>query len=156
MRESSRREAGVALIVTTLVLLLIGMIAMTALEDSEREATAGARSRANSRTLYAADAGIQLAMVRLSKSPPDLTAFDVNLADGANVQSRTRSAGSPTDIGQVGLGATPDGCDLSVDANCLPRIYQVNVTASYANSATAELEAKVSRTGGASEGNATY
>jgi Tfp pilus assembly protein PilX len=145
--SSYRREGGSALIVTTLILLLVSMLVLTSIRDSEQESTAGARSRASSRTLYAAEAGIQLALTRLTQTPPNLDAFDVNLADGASVQSRTRSEGSASDIDQVGLGAVTEGFALNVGggATSLSRVYELNVTAAYANAAAAELEARLAR-----------
>ena len=148
LRSSRRRERGSALIVTTLILLLVSMLVLTSIKDSEQESAAGARSRASSRTLYAAEAGIQLALRRLTQTPPNLESFDIDLTDiGANVQSRTRSEASPSDIDQVGLGETTEGYALNVGggATSLSRIYELNVTASYANSAAAELEARLAR-----------
>jgi len=147
--ERLPRERGSALIVTTLVLLLVGMLALTSLKDAEQESTAAGRARATTRTLYAADAGIQLALSRLTQSPPNLDAFDVDLADGANVQSRTRSSGTPSDIQQVGLGSSQqEGYALNVEggATSLTKIFQIDVTATYANAAVAELEARLNRT----------
>lgn len=148
LRMRARRQGGAALLVTTLVLLLVGMLALTSIKDSEQESTAGARSRATARTLYAADAGIHLALSRLSQTPPDLNSFDVDMADGANVQSRSRSQAGPVAIQQVSIGQAEDGYALNVGggASSLTRIYQVNVTASYANAAAAELEARLNRT----------
>jgi Tfp pilus assembly protein PilX len=145
--KPSRREAGSALMVTTLILLLVGMLVLGSIRDSEQESTAGARSRAASRTLYAAEAGIQLALTRLIQTPPNLDAFNVPLADGATVQSRTRAEGAPSDIDQVGLGQVTEGFSLNVGggATSLSRVYELNVTAAYANSAAAELEARLAR-----------
>lgn len=147
-RVEARAEGGSALLVTVLVLLLVGMLALTSLKDAEQEATAGGRSRASSRTLYAADAGIQMALARMAQSPPNLNAFDVNLADGANVQSRERTDALPKDIQQVSLGTAQEGYALNVEggATSISKVYQVNVTATYTSSAVAELEARLSRT----------
>jgi Tfp pilus assembly protein PilX len=144
---ASKRQAGSALIITTLVLLLVTVLALTSLQDSEMESTAGARSRATARTLYAADAGIQLALARLSQSPPNLDPFAVDLADGASVESRTRSDPAPEVIHQVALGEASEGYSLNVDggATDVTRIFELNVTAESANSATAELEARLGR-----------
>jgi len=143
-----RREGGVALLVTSLVLLLVGMLAIASLQDAEQESTAGARSRATARTLYAADAGIQLALGRLIQSPPNLNAFDLDLADGANIQSRARTETLPAPITQVSLGEAEEGYALNIGAGAssVSRVYQVNVTSSYANAAAAELEARLNRT----------
>jgi Tfp pilus assembly protein PilX len=146
--SSHRREHGSALIVTTLILLLVSMLVLTSIKDSEQERTAGARARASSRTLYAAEAGIQLALTRLTQTPPNLDSFSINLTDvGATVESRTRSEGSASDIDQVGLGNVTDGFALNIGggATSLSRVYELNVTASYASSAAAELEARLAR-----------
>jgi Tfp pilus assembly protein PilX len=147
-RVDDRAERGSALLVTVLVLLLVGMLALNSLKDAEQEATAGGRSRAASRTLYAADAGIQLALTRMAQSPPNLNSFDVDLADGANVQSRERTDGAPKDIQQVSLGTAQEGYALNVEggATSISKVYQVNVTATYTNAAVAELEARLNRT----------
>jgi Tfp pilus assembly protein PilX len=141
------RRQGSALIVTTLILLLVTMLVLTSIKDSEQESTAGARSRATARTLYAAEAGIQLALSRLTETPPNLESFDVSLADGAAVQSRTRAEGSASPIDQVGLGETTEGFALNVGggATSLSRVYEVNVTATYGNGGAAELEARLAR-----------
>ena len=146
-RTEQRHERGSALIVTTLILLLVGMLVLTSIKDSEQESTAGGRARASSRTLYAAEAGVQLALTRLVQTPPNLDAFDINMADGANVQSRTRTEVSPSAIDQVGVGETTEGFALNVGggATSLNRVYEVNVTATYGNAATAELEARLRR-----------
>jgi Tfp pilus assembly protein PilX len=147
--SSTRRENGSALIITTLILLLVSMLVLTSIKDSEEESKAGARARASSRTLYAAEAGIQLALARLTQEEPNLDAFSIDLTDiGATVESRTRSEGSASDIDQVSLGEkTTDGYSVNIGggATSLTRVYELNVTASYANSAVAELEARLSR-----------
>jgi hypothetical protein len=142
-----RREGGAALFVTALILMLVGMLAVTAIYSSERESVGGARSRSTARTFYAADAGIQLALSRLAQTPPDLTSFDVDLAEEANVQSRTREQAAPQPIEQVGVGAPPEGYSLNVGSGggYVSRVYRVNATAR-AGGSTVELEAKLSRT----------
>ena len=145
---TARRESGSALLITVLVLLLVSMLALNSLKDAEQESTAGGRSRATSRTLYAADAGIQLALTRMAQTPPVLDSFDVDLADGANVQSRQRTDASPQDISQVSLGVAEEGYSLNVEggATSISKVFQVNVTATYTNAAVAELEARLNRT----------
>lgn len=147
-RNGPRRERGAALLVTSLVLLLVGMLAIASIQDAEQESTAGGRARATTRTLYAADAGIQLALGRLSQSPPNLNAFDIDMADGANIQSRSRTQAMPATIKPVGSTSGEEGYALNVGAGAssTTTVYQVNVTASYANAAAAELEARLNRT----------
>ena len=146
-RDPNRHRQGAALLVTALIMVAVGMLAFTAIRHSEQESTGGARSRATTRSLYAADAGLQLARSRLRESPPNLTSFDIDLAEGANVQSRTRTDGSPQDLNQVGIGAPAEGYALNVGAGAsyVNRVYLVAVTSTSGGS-TAELEAKLNRT----------
>jgi hypothetical protein len=132
--------------VTAIVLVLISMLSLAALDSASQENTAGARSRSTTRSLHVADAGVQLALSRLSQSPPDLTAFDIDLTDGANVQSRTRSETTPQDLGQAGIGEAEEGyaVNVGVGAGFVHRVYRLNVTAT-AGGSTAEVEAKLSR-----------
>ncbi len=99
-----RRKKGSALIITVLVLTIVSFLAISGLRNSERESTTGARSRAASRSFAAADAGLELALNRLSQSPANLNAFDIDLADGANVQSRTRTDSGPQNLTQLPAG----------------------------------------------------
>lgn len=143
----SRRQRGVALLITALCLLLVSLLSFNAIRNSEQESKSGARSRSTARTLHAGDAGFQLARARLTQSPPDLSAFDVDLAEGANVQSRTRTDTSPQVLTQKGTSTPPEGFGINVDAGVqnVSRVYLVTVT-STAGGSTAELEAKLSRT----------
>ncbi len=144
--KNSKREHGSALLVTSIVLVLVSMLALAAMTQSERESTGSARSRSSTRAFYAADAGVELALSRLKQSPPDLSAFDVDLADGANVQSRSRAEATPHSLDQVGTGETPEGYAVNVGsgAGYSNRVYLVNVTSS-AGGSTIEVEAKLIR-----------
>ena len=143
---SRERSAGSALVVTVLVLTIVSLLALAGIRNSENESTTSARSRSTTRTLAAADAGVQLALSRLSKSPPNLTPFDVNLVDGANVQSRTRSDGSPQPLGQVGVGTPKEGYGMGIGSGVgfITRVFLVHTTATGAGS-TVELQTKLSR-----------
>ena len=147
-RDPRRHQRGAALFVTVLVLVLVGLLALAAIQHSEQESTSSARSRSTTRSLHAADGGIELALSRLGGSPPNLNAFDLDLTTtGSNAQSRTRTQGTPQPLNQVGLGSTPDGYALNLGegAGYVNRIYLVNVTGTAAGSTT-ELEAKLTRT----------
>lgn len=152
-RGSEKREQGMALLLSAVILMLVSMLAFSALQHSEQESTSGARSRSSMRTVYAADAGVELALSRLTQSPPDLSAFSVGLANGATVESRTRTQGSPQVLGQAGLGEPAEGYSLNVGAGVsqVSRIFLVNVTATGGGS-TAELEARLSRSAADSTG----
>jgi len=136
------RQDGIAILVTTVALLLVAMIGLTSLEHSREESTSGGRSRNFARTLHAADAGIEFARSRLSQTPPNLTAFNLALLDGAQVASRQRDQGSAQVLSEVGVGGVAEGYALNGGtASITNRIYQVNVTGT-AGSAVAELEAR--------------
>jgi len=145
-RRPERHQAGVAVLMTSLVLVLVALIAFTALRRSEQESTAGGRSRATTRSIQAADAGVQLALSRLRESPPNLNAFDIDLVEGANLQSRTRTETSAQDLDQAGLGEPEEGYALNMGSGVasVKRVFLVNVTAE-AGGSTAEVEAKLGR-----------
>lgn len=142
----SRRQQGVALIIAVVALLMVAMIGINALEHSQEESTSGGRSRNASHTLHVADAGVQLGIARLAQTPPNLNAFSVNL-DGATVESRTRTQGSPQNLEQEAMSSPPDGFAINVgsDSSFAGRVYQVNVTATSGTGAVAEIEARFSR-----------
>ena len=122
---TKKHQEGLALLTTSIVLLLVAMLAMAALRDSQRESTSGARSRAATRTIHAADAGVQLARAHLLESPPHLLPINVTLG-GATIQSRTRSQTTPVQLDQVGLGDVPEGYSVNLGAagaTYLNRIY---------------------------------
>ena len=150
MHEESlpRGERGSALLVTTLVLMLVALLALTSLKDAEQESTAGGRSRATARTLYAADAGVQLALSRLAQGQPNLDAFDVDLGNGTNVQSRRRTDAAPLPIAPAGSGGPSPGYGLGMEgsATAVTEVFEVPVTATYTNNAAVELEVRLNRT----------
>ena len=152
-RRPEKREQGMALLLAAVILMLVSMLAFSAMKHSEQEATSGARSRSTMRTIYAADAGIELALSRLTQSPPDLSPFDVGLADGANLQSRTRTQSTPQALGQAGIGEPQEGYSLNIGAGVghVSRVFLVTVTAT-AGGSTAELEARLSRSSADSTG----
>jgi Tfp pilus assembly protein PilX len=150
IRRASKREAGAALMITALVMMVVSLLGFAAIRNSEQESTAGARSRATTRSLYAADAGVQLALSRLTQSPPKLTAFSVNLVDGVNLESRTRTQTNPVDLDQVGQAiGGQEGFSVNVGAGSkyVSRIFQVNVTSTGGGGSTTEVEARLSRIG---------
>jgi hypothetical protein len=140
-----REEAGIALLVTVFVLLMIGAIAITAIGHSGQEATASATSRVNKRTFHGADAGVHVALRRLAEEPPNQVPFDIDLGDGRNVQSRTRAEVTPQPIPRLGVGPPPEGFSINVGSGYINEIFLTNVTASSPNATTVELEAKLGR-----------
>ena len=148
-RGTSRREAGAALLVTALVLMVVSLLGFAAIRNSEQESSASARSRATTRSLYAADAGVQLALSRLSQNPPNLTAFSVNLVDGVTLESRARTETNPVDLDQVNQAVGgKEGFSVNVGAGSkyVSRVFQVNVTSTGGGSTT-EVEARLNRIG---------
>ena len=117
------------------------------LRDSERESTSGARSRAATRIVHAADAGVQLARAHLLESPPFVLPINVTMGN-ATIQSRTRAQTTPVDLDQTeGFGDVPEGYAVNLGttgAAYVNEIYRLNITATQGTSA-AELEAKLSR-----------
>ena len=149
---SRKNERGVALLISVFVLMLVGAIGVAALNNSENEAMAGGRTRGASRALYAADAGIQLALARLSESPPNLAPIDIDYGRGGFVQSRTRSQTAAQPLGFAGSGAGADGSSAPPEGYALPSgsggafstdVYQINITASADGTAVAEVEARL-------------
>jgi Tfp pilus assembly protein PilX len=146
--RNNKREGGAALLITAIILVVVGALAFTSIRQSEQESTGSARSRASTRTFYAADAGVQLAEARLAQDPPDLSAIDIVLANGEVVQSRTRSDAVAQTLDEVGLGEAIEGEALNAGAGSatITRVYRVTVTATSANGSTSEVEAKINRT----------
>jgi hypothetical protein len=140
-----REEAGIALLVTVFVLLLMGAIAITAIGHSGQEATASATGRVKKRTFHGADAGIQVALRRLAEEPPNQVPFDIDLGGGRTVQSRSRSDATPQPIPRLGVGPPPEGFSINVGSGYINEIFLTNVTASSPNATTVELEAKLGR-----------
>jgi hypothetical protein len=141
-RERAREE-GVALMISVLVLLLVSAMAISAIEHSGEERAAGARLRSAARTLYAADAGIQIVMNRLAQSPPNPNAIDVTLSGGVSVQSRERNDTAPMDFSSEGPGPPPPGFQLNIGSGFSSAIYLANVTAVAPDGSATELETKL-------------
>jgi len=138
-----RDESGIALVTAILLLLLVAATAISAIDFSGQELQAGGRARASMRTLYAADAGIQFALQQV-QPPTDLTGFTIDVNNELQVQSRTRSQTGHQPIDEAGVGEPPDGYAINVGSGFVSEVYDINVTATGANGATSELEAKLS------------
>ena len=144
-RSTKRREQGIALITVVLVIFLITASALSSIDFTEKESRAGGQSRATMRSLYAADAGIQLAISRI-QPPEDLTPFTFVLTDGTTVESRRRTEAVPQTLGGAvgpGMGAPPDGYSINTGSGYLNKVFQLNATAVGNNNLTSELDAKV-------------
>ncbi len=139
-----KREAGIALLVATFVLMLIGAIAVAAIGHSGQESNAAARSRAATRSIHAADAGIQLAMNRVRQNPPRTDAVDI-VVDGRTVQSRRRTVAGAQPIVEAGTGAPPEGYAVNVGAGYVNELFLAPVTSTSPDGAVSEIEAKLAR-----------
>ena len=148
IRTRPGNEPGVAMILTILLLLLITGIGIAAVEHAGNESILSGSSRRWTRTFFAADAGIQMALSQIAQSPPDLTQFTFQLENGAmDVRSGSRSDIGPQPIESVGVGAPPDGYSINVGSGFQSRLYKANATAEVtsAQTATVELEAKFAK-----------
>ncbi len=154
---TTRHEQGIAMLMSVMILLLMGIMAIAAIEYSGQELAAGGRSRSSARTLAGADAGVEFALNGLSKVPPDLSAFNVTLPNGVNAQSRRRDQAGPvplTDLGGSGMAGV-EGYSINIGAGgptFSQTFFLVNVTATDAAGATAELEVKAGGLAGGSGG----
>jgi len=139
--HASRREGGLALITTILILLLVGATALATIETSSEELQAGGRSRSVIKSLYAAEAGIQLAHTRI-QAPVDTTPFSINV-DGATVESRSRDQSTPQNIAEGGLGKPPSGYSVNIGSGYVNQIYAVDVTATEPSLPTTEVQVRL-------------
>jgi len=144
-RAGLRDETGVALIVSILVLLMISAIGIAAVDRAGDDAKVTGHAKADARALYAADAGIGVALNRLAGPIPDLTPFNVDLDDGVSVRSGTRAASAPEPIAYLGTAGPPDGYSLVIGSGFISKTYRVNVTGFGTGASRSELEAKLTR-----------
>ena len=70
--RSGRREEGVALLITVLLLLLVAALVADSIGHSGSESVSSARARNAARALHATNGGMQVAVARLSQSPPNM------------------------------------------------------------------------------------
>jgi hypothetical protein len=139
-----RDEAGVALILAVLLLLMISGIGIAAITHSGDDASLAGSTRRSTVTFYGADAGIQYAINQVRQSPPATDPFSFALADGTTLRSGDRSAGSAQSIPSLGSGPPPDGACINIGASCYRRdLYRATVSAFGAAASAAELEAQL-------------
>ena len=143
--RTRKTERGSGLLITMLVVLLVGAVAVASIEQAGQEAAAGGRTRSTVRNLYAADSGIELARVRLAENPPNTDAFSVVLEDGRRIESRRRTEALPQPLSQDGFGPPPDGYELNAGSSFHNAIYLINITSTTPGGTTAEIEAKILR-----------
>jgi hypothetical protein len=151
MRQRSRRspirgrERGSAMLVVTIVMLLIGTIAVSAINQSGGEAAASGRTRAITRNLYAADSGIQLAESRLAQGVPNTNPISFVFEGGQTVESRRRSEIGSQPLVKVGTGPPPDGYQINAGSSFSNSVYLINITSVAPNRTTTELESRLVR-----------
>jgi Tfp pilus assembly protein PilX len=139
-------ESGMALLIALLLLLVMSAIAVSAIEHSGEESSVAGRFRRTAVTFHAADAGAQVALNRLSQTPPQTAAFSLNTSDGTTYRTGSKTDSSAQPISTVGVGPPPDGYCIGVGASCYVRqIYRTPVTASSTDGSVAELEVQFSR-----------
>lgn len=140
LRSAHHRE-GMALITTILILMLVGATALATIRTSSEELMAGGRSRSVIKSLYAAEAGVQLTHTRI-RAPRDLSAFSIDV-DGTTVESRSRDQTGTQPIDEGGLGKPPSGYSVNIGSGYVSQVYAVDVTASEASLPTTEIQVRL-------------
>ena len=155
-------EAGVALLITVLLMLLISAIGLSALQSAHGEASAGSRSLRKLRTLFAATSVLNLVQDQLDMSDtqyPNITA----LSDPQFLQNRgglyttvrtgTGDNSVPQDIHLVGR-ARREGDQLNINSGNTFSfgLYRTDAVALDAVGGRVELQAQYR----VSEGSDTY
>ncbi|MGH0030899.1 MAG: hypothetical protein ACQGVC_13990 [Myxococcota bacterium] len=150
-RRENRREEGVTLLITVIMILLVGILVLTSIGHSGDESVAGARARSTARALHAADGGMQLALTRVTQNPPNTGPIDVTV-DGISVQSRTRADATPQNLDSLGSGPPPEGYGINAGSGYVAELFRVDITSSGPTGSTAELQSKLYRFDGAAGG----
>ena len=130
------------MILTILLLLLISGIGIAAIEHAGDESVLAGSSRRWTRTFFAADAGIQMALSRISQNPPDLTQFNFTIDNNSTTVFSGTNAGGPAPMQSVGVGAPPDGYSINLGTGFQSRLYKAEVAARGPANSVMELEAK--------------
>lgn len=149
--EDRRRERGVTLLVTVVMILLVGILVLTSIGHSGDESAAAARARATARALHAADGGMQLALARVTDEPPNTNPIDITVGD-LSVQSRTRAQATPQALGSLGSGPPPEGYGINTGSGYVSELFLVDITSSGPTGSTAELQSKLYRFSGSAGG----
>ena len=148
-RPTGRREDGMALLVTVMVVIMIAAMAMAAIHNAGEEASGGRRTKTSLDALFAASAGIEMSRSRIADG--NLAHIDVRLPGNnqIRIQSRRRSQPTPQPIVSMGTGEQHGGNMINVGSSIgiTDELYQVNVTGSSPGGAFAEVESKIGYTG---------
>lgn len=137
-----KREQGVTLLITVILILLVGILVLTSIGHSGDESVAGARARSTSRALHAADGGMQLAFTRVTQEPPLTIPIDINIGN-MSVQSRTRADATAQNIDSLGSGPPPEGYGINTGSGFVAELFQVDMTSLGPTGSTAELQSKL-------------
>ncbi len=155
-------EAGLALLLSVILLLMISAIGLGALQSAQGEATAGGRTARKLRTFFAADGALSLVVEQLDVGEtqyPNITAVNdtqfVQSKEGFYTQVRTGTANNaaPQEIQFVGR-ARREGDQLNINAGNTFSfgIYRTDVVATDPVGGRVELQAQYR----VSEGTDTY
>lgn len=146
-----RREEGVALLITVILILLVGLLVLTSLSHTGDESVAGARSRSASRALHAADGGLQIALSHIAQDPANTNPIDITVGN-MSVQSRTRADGSAQNLTALGAGLPPEGYGINTGSGYVSELFQVDMTSLGPTGSTVELQSKLYKFTGTSGG----
>ena len=157
-----RDEAGIALLLSVIILLLISAVGLSALQSAQGEASAGGRTARKLRTFFAADGGLSLIKDQLTIGDtqyPNITALNDTqfLQNTANLYTQVRtgstSSAVPQEILLVGR-ARRDGDQLNINSSNTFTfgIYRTEVLATDPVGGSVELQAQYR----VSEGADTY
>jgi hypothetical protein len=128
------------MVMAVLLLLLVTGVGISAIHHAGSESAVTGSARRTAQTLFAADAGVQVAINQLSQPTPDLNQFTHTL-DGGDVTVRSGTRAAPGPLVAAGNGPPPDGYSINLGSGFRSRLFRANVTAIYSNSST-ELDAK--------------
>jgi hypothetical protein len=149
--QPPKREGGVALLITVILILLVGVLVLTSIAHSGDESVAGARARSTVRALYAADGGMQFAFSRVTQEPANTNPIDIDIGT-VNVQSRRRADGAAKDLDSLGAGPPPEGYGVNAGSSYVSELFLVDITSLGPTGSTAELQSKLYRFTGSSGG----
>jgi Tfp pilus assembly protein PilX len=157
--QSIRDEAGIALLIAVVLLLMVSALGLTALQSAQDEATGSARGRRKVMTLYAADSGLRLVEDQLADSTiqypnrnPVVNSSVMEDQWGGTTSIRTGEASNPVaqPIQRLGKGNV-EGYQLNVNSagSYTYGIYRTGLVATDNTGGVVELQAQYSVNEGA-------
>lgn len=160
--ETRPGEAGIALIVTILLLLMISSIGLAALQHAGDETVVATSSRRKLATVYVADSGLRLIGDQLLNGGgryPDMTPLDqpslFTDEAGFPIAARTGSTDTAAALPPLRVGRTVgSGSQLNVNAANTTSygVYRVGVVATDSSGGQTQLQAQFT----VPEGSASY